>query len=85
MGINYLHFFVQVYFSLAFIVPILLFQLSTAIIINVIFGLSLLSIFSFYITKAQRTKSWKVVIEHLIIALVVITHYVGDRIGSIFG
>jgi len=73
--------------TLMFVVPILLFQLSTAIIVSVIWGLSLLCIFSFSIAKEQKTKSWKVVIEHLIIALVVIiiTHYVGDWIGSTFG
>jgi len=74
-------------FALIFIVPILLFQLSTAIIVSVICGLSLLGIFSFHVAKEQKTNPWKVVIEHLIIALVVIviTHYVGDWVGSTFG
>ena len=71
-------------FALTFIVPLLLLQLSTAIIVSVIWGLFLLGIFSFYIAKAQKTKPWKVVIEHLLIALVVIvvTHHVGNWIGS---
>ena len=74
-------------FALTFIVPFLLFQVSTAIIVNVIWGLSLLSIFSFYIAREQKAKPWKVVMEHLIIALVVIviTHYVGDWVGRTFG
>jgi len=73
-------------FSLTFIIPLLLFQLSTAIIISVIWGLSLLSIFSFYIGQEQKIKTWLVIIEHLIIALVVIviTHYLGHWIGSTF-
>jgi VIT1/CCC1 family predicted Fe2+/Mn2+ transporter len=73
--------------ALIFIVPLLLFQLSTAIIVSVICGLSLLGVFSFYLAKEQKTKPWKMVIEHLIIALVVIviTHYVGDWVGSTFG
>lgn len=73
-------------FALTFIVPPLLFQLSTAIIISVIYGLSLLGIFSFLISKEQKVKPWKVIVEHLIIAVVVIaiTHYVGDWIGSTF-
>lgn len=73
-------------FALTFIVPLLLFQLATAIIVSVVWGLSLLCIFSFYIVKGQKTKPWKVVMEHLIIALVVIiiTHYVGDWVGKIF-
>ncbi len=74
-------------FALSFIVPFLLFQVSTAIIVNIIWGLSLLSIFSFYIAREQKAKPWKVVMEHLIIALavIVITHYVGDWVGRTFG
>ena len=74
-------------FALMFIVPLLLFQLSTAIIVSVIWGMSLLSFFSFYIAKEQKARPWKVVMEHLIIALVVIviTHYLGDWFGSTFG
>ena len=72
--------------ALTFIIPVLLFQLSMAILISVIWGLSILSILSFSIAKEQKSKSWKVVVEHLIIALIVIviTHYVGDWISSIF-
>ena len=74
-------------FALSFIVPFLLFQVSTAIIVNIIWGLSLLSIFSFYIAREQKAKPWKVVMEHLIIALavIVITHYAGDWVGRTFG
>jgi len=74
-------------FALTFIVPILLLPLSTAIIVSIVWGLSLLGIFSFYIAKEQKVKPWKVITEHLVIALVVITitHYVGDWIGSTFG
>jgi len=73
-------------FALTFIIPILLFQLSTAIIIGVIWGLSLLGLFSFYIAKEQKAKPWMMVIEHLVIAFMVIfiTHFVGDWIGSTF-
>ncbi|MEW6407822.1 MAG: VIT1/CCC1 transporter family protein [Patescibacteria group bacterium] len=73
-------------FALTFIVPVLLLNLSTAVIASIIWGLVLLSIFSFYIAKAQNVKSWKVVAEHLIIALIVITitHYLGGWIKSKF-
>jgi VIT1/CCC1 family predicted Fe2+/Mn2+ transporter len=73
-------------FASTFIVPILLFQLLTAIVVSVIWGLSLLSIFSFLIAKEQKVKPWKVVMEHLVIALtvVVIAHYIGDWISETF-
>lgn len=74
-------------FALTFIIPLLFFGLSTAIIVSIIWGLSLLGLFSFHIAKEQKTKPWVVVMEHLIIALVVIviTHYVGDWVNSTFG
>jgi VIT1/CCC1 family predicted Fe2+/Mn2+ transporter len=73
-------------FAITFIVPVLLFPLATAIMVSVVWGLSMLAIFSFYIAKDQREKPWKVIGEHLLIAMVVIiiTHYVGEWIGSTF-
>jgi VIT1/CCC1 family predicted Fe2+/Mn2+ transporter len=67
-------------FALTFIVPVLFFTLSAAIIISVIWGLSLIVILSFYMAKQQGVKTYKVVLEHLIIAILVIivTHYVGN-------
>lgn len=80
-------FFSKFIFALTFIIPILLFKLSIAIIISVIWGLFLLSIFSFYIAKQQKIKPYKIIVEHLIIAIVVvvITHYVGDWIATFLG
>lgn len=74
-------------FALTFVVPILVFPLTSAIVISAAWGLSLLAIFSFYMAKDQKEKPWKVIGEHLLIAVVVIiiTHYVGDWIGSAFG
>ena len=79
-------FFSKLAIALTFIIPLLLFQLSIAVAINVIWGLSVLAIFSFYAAKGQKAKPWRMITEHLIIALVVIviTHYVGDWIGSTF-
>lgn len=80
-------FLAKLFFALTFIIPVLLFQLSTAILVSVIWGLSLLGIFSFRIAKEQKAKPWKVVLEHLVVALVVIivTHYLGEFIASKFG
>lgn len=79
-------FFSKLAIALTFIIPLLLFQFSIAIIVSVIWGLSVLAIFSFYVAKERRGKPWRVITEHLSIALVVIviTHYVGDWIGSTF-
>lgn len=73
-------------FALTFIVPILLFSLGAAIFISVVWGLSLLGIFSFYLGQEQKAKTWKVVLEHLIIAglVIAVSHIVGIWISSIF-
>ena len=74
-------------FAMTFIVPVLMFSLAIAIIVSVVWGLSLLGIFSFYMAKEQKIKPWKVISEHLLIAIIVIviTHYVGVWVGSTFG
>ncbi len=74
-------------FAITFVIPVLLLSLEIAIIVSILGGLNLLGIFSYYIAKEQKVKPWKVILEHLLIALVVIiiTHYVGDWLGSILG
>lgn len=69
-------------FALTFIIPVLIFKLNLAIIISIIWGLSMLSLLSYNMARTQKTKPWKVITEHLIIALIVIviTHFVGDWI-----
>ena len=79
-------FFSKFIFALTFIVPVLLFDLTTAILISVAWGLTLLGIFSWRLAKAQKVKPLGVIGEHLMIAIVVIviTHYIGDWIRSTF-
>lgn len=81
-------FFCKFIVASSFIVPIILCkELRTAIIISVVWGLFLLSFFSFIMAKEQKAKSWRVVLEHLIIAVavIVVAHYVGHWIGLTFG
>lgn len=80
-------FLAKLVFALTFIIPILLFPLFEAVVASIIWGLFLLSTFSFYIAKQQNKKSWRIILEHLAIALVVIilTHYAGVWIGKTFG
>ncbi|MFH1133712.1 MAG: hypothetical protein V1735_04420 [Nanoarchaeota archaeon] len=69
-----------------FIIPVLLLPLHTAVIVSVIWGLSVLSVRSYFLAKAEKTKAWHVIGEHLLIAVVVIivTHIVGDFVASRF-
>jgi VIT1/CCC1 family predicted Fe2+/Mn2+ transporter len=74
-------------FALTFTIPVLFLSLSSAIIVSVVWGLTILTVLSYIIARSQGEKPWKVVGEHLIIALVVIciTHLVGDLIGKMGG
>jgi len=73
-------------FALTFAVPLLIFQLATAIIVSVFWGLSLLGSFSYLMARQQKVNPWIVVIEHLVVAIIVIsiTHHIGDWIGTKF-
>ena len=79
-------FIFKLIFASSFIIPILVFQLKTAIIVSIIWGLLLLSIFSFYIAKEKNLSPTKAIAEHLIIAILVIfiTNFIGSFINKIF-
>lgn len=73
-------------FALTFVVPILFFEISKAIVVNIIWGFSVLSFFSYLIGKKQNKRPVSVVFEHLFIGLlvVVITHLLGKWITGNF-
>lgn len=74
-------------FTLTFLVPILLFTLSTAVMISIIWGLTALILLTFYIQKSQNKSPWKAILEHLSIAVlvIIITNYVGKLVSNVFG
>jgi vacuolar iron transporter family protein len=63
-----------------FVVPVLTRPLDQAIVISIGWGLFLLTALSFFLARVQSIAPWKVIGEHLLIALcvVAITHVVGD-------
>ncbi|MEQ1654510.1 MAG: hypothetical protein ABL960_02335 [Nitrospira sp.] len=66
--------------ALTFAVPVLVAPLDQAILISFMWGLLLLAGLSFFIARTQGIAPWKVIGEHLVIALCVValTHAVGD-------
>ncbi len=71
-------------FALTFIIPVLLLPLLMSLIVSLVWGFSILTILSYMIAKAQNEKPWKIIGEHLLIAIVVIavTHWVGDWVST---
>lgn len=72
------------FFALSFVVPVLVFKLSTAILVSILWGVSLVIIFSWYLAIQQGVKVYKVVLEHvaIVVLVIIITHYVGKWIAS---
>jgi VIT1/CCC1 family predicted Fe2+/Mn2+ transporter len=73
-------------FSAVFIIPVLLFNLKTAIISSIIIGLILIVIISSLLAKRQNISPWKVIAEHAGVACLVIflTHSIGDWVALHF-
>jgi len=71
--------------SATFLIPVIYAPLDLAIVISVAWGLLLLTALSFFIARAQAIAPWKVIGEHLFIALcvVAITHTVGDWVKGL--
>lgn len=66
--------------AVSFIAPVLLFNLDTAILVSVGWSLLTLGILSYFIAREEGKKPWKVVSEHILIAVLVIiaTYYAGS-------
>jgi len=71
--------------SVTFVIPVIFAPLDQAIVISVAWGLFLLTVLSFFVARVQAIQPWKVIAEHLLIALcvVAITHAVGDWVKGL--
>ncbi len=70
--------------AMTFVLPVLLLALENAMIVSVGWGLTLLTVLSYLLARAQQIPAWKVIAEHVVIGIsvIAITHYVGDWIRS---
>jgi vacuolar iron transporter family protein len=55
--------------------------------VSVGWGLTLLTVLSYLLARAQQIPAWRVIVEHVVIgvSVIAITHYVGAWIHSAFG
>lgn len=70
-----------------FAVPVLFMPLDVAIAASLAWGLSLLAMLSYALARAQQVAPWKVIGEHVVIGLCVVTmtHYLGEWVRATFG
>jgi len=80
---TFLTFFSVCGFILTFAVPLLLFQLETAVLISVGWGLLLLVALNLYIAKIKNESPAKLVFEHILLALfvIVVSYLTGSLVG----
>ncbi len=73
-------------FALTFLVPVLLFDLGTAVIVSIIWGFSMLCALSYHLAKENGSDPLAVMGEHLVVATVVIvsTSLIGTMIAKSF-
>lgn len=65
-------FFAKFIFASSFMIPVLLFNLQTAIIVSVIYGLVLIGIVSAKIAHLRREKPFKTALQHVGLAIIVL-------------
>ena len=70
-------------FTLTFAIPILLFSLETAVFLAIAWGILLLILLNFYIAKIRKENPTKLISEHILLAIFVITvsHVVGGLVA----
>ena len=62
----------KLFFALTFLIPVITLKLTTAIIISIIYGLSMITILTYYLSRKQNKNPKHAIIEHLIISIIVI-------------
>ena len=79
-------FLAKLIIAVLFVFPFLYFHIFTAIIINAVWGLVVLSILSFYIARIRKGNPWIVIAEHIGVAIFVLiaTYFVGILAANIF-
>ena len=79
-------FLAKLFFALIFVVPIIVFALGTAVIINIFLGIIILVIYNYIVARRENKKPIKIISEHLFITIIVIilTYFIGDVINKYF-
>lgn len=80
-------FFTKFAFASSFAVPLLLLPLQQAVYASIAWGMTVISVLSYFLAKAQHERPLPIILEHLGIALVVIllSHLIGAWVGTAFG
>jgi VIT1/CCC1 family predicted Fe2+/Mn2+ transporter len=74
-------------FAISFAVPLLLLPLHTAVIASVVWGMSVITVLSYFLAKSAQERPLPIILEHLGIAMLVVllSHLIGAWVGANFG
>ena len=77
----------KMFMAFTFIAPVLIFHLSRAVVVSVIWGIIIITVLSYSLAKKKGERPLFIIGEHLAITIVVIivTHYVGVWVSDYFG
>lgn len=73
------------FYALAFVIPVIAFDLEKAVMINVLWGILVLAAMSFFIARSQGEKARHIILEHVSIAILVVlvTNQIGAMVAGI--
>lgn len=79
-------FFAKFIIALTFLLPVLFLELGTAVTVSVVWGFAVIAGLSYRTARLQGSPPWKVIAEHLVIAVAVValTHWVGIWVARTF-
>jgi VIT1/CCC1 family predicted Fe2+/Mn2+ transporter len=74
-------------FALTFVIPFLLLNIKTALIVCILWGILLITAYSYHLAKKTKASPYKVILEHVLIMVLVIivTYLVGKGSAILFG
>lgn len=73
-------------FAISFAVPLLVLPLRTAVIVSVVWGMSVITVLSYFLAKSAQKRPLPIIFEHLGIAMLVVllSHLIGAWVGANF-
>ncbi|NHJ12259.1 MAG: hypothetical protein EAX95_01215 [Candidatus Thorarchaeota archaeon] len=78
-------FFAKFLFAMTFIVPVWLLPLNMAVLVDIVWGFLLISIFNILLARSRGDKIIRMTFEHLAVAIVVVfvTHVAGTLLSTV--
>lgn len=83
---TFFNFLTRFLVMLIFILLVAFLPMGYAVIFSIVYGISLLSILSYFIAKEQKVNPYRAILQHVVIAVlvVIVSNFLGEWITQIF-